>query len=135
MIPAAVIEVRREICARCPNPCAAHAAGQIDHADPAAACPVSWSGSWARYGKASRAAKRDRWAKPRRLLAAMVKWSRGGFRIADYLARQRRRAICHACPIYDRSGNAGLGACRHARCGCTGAKRWLATETCPLGKW
>ena len=48
MIPAAVIEVRREICARCDQPCAQ--AATINHADPAAACPRAWSGRWGRYG-------------------------------------------------------------------------------------
>jgi hypothetical protein len=49
MIPAHIIEVRREICARCDAPCDAYQAGQIDHTAPDAACPRVWSGRWGLY--------------------------------------------------------------------------------------
>ena len=39
-MPAAVSSVWAELCGRCPTPCAAHQAGQIDHADPCTVCPL-----------------------------------------------------------------------------------------------
>ena len=46
-----------------------------------------------------------------------------------------RRAICDACELWDASGNAGLGKCKHPRCGCSRFKLTLATERCPDGLW
>ena len=73
--------------------------------------------------------------KAQRLAIALAKWSRAGFPVVPYLQRQRRRAICLACPAYDRERFGGLGACRDPRCGCTSIKRWLPTERCPQNRW
>jgi hypothetical protein len=146
-IPAGVVAIRREICGRCLAQCASYHAGEIDYADPGASCPVTWSGQWHRYGRPGAhvrpaiAAERPSGITPsllikaRRLGLALVKWARVGFSIAPVLQRRQRRAICHACPAYDRTGHAGLGACRDPRCGCTSLKRWLPTERCPQNKW
>ncbi len=48
-IPAPVIEVRRELCTRCPTPCAALMEGKINHADPCAECPLAQR-RWGPYG-------------------------------------------------------------------------------------
>ena len=51
--------------------------------------------------------------------------------------RERRLAICRACPggYWNEGGNIGLGECKHPDCGCTRFKQGLATETCPAGYW
>ena len=46
-----------------------------------------------------------------------------------------RADACNACEYWDASARLGLGKCKHAKCGCTKFKRWMATEKCPLGKW
>lgn len=48
-----------------------------------------------------------------------------------------RRAKCEACPggWWKPEAYGGRGGCAHPRCGCTGIKRWLATEQCPIGAW
>jgi len=48
-IPSAVVNVRREICARCEIQCAEFLAGRIDAADPCAECPAKRK-RWMRYG-------------------------------------------------------------------------------------
>lgn len=63
-------------------------------------------------------------------IAAAARFARSGFRLADLVEYRRRRAICRACPLLDRE----RGRCR--RCGClAAAKPWLASESCPDGRW
>lgn len=64
-------------------------------------------------------------------------WAVNGFRLASPEERRRRNSICQGCELWDPAGNFGLGECRHKACGCTGAKRALATSRCPLNppKW
>jgi hypothetical protein len=73
--------------------------------------------------------------KARRLGAALVRWTRGGWALAERRARAGRRAACLACPYWRSGGNLGMGECTAPGCGCSRFKRWLATERCPLGKW
>lgn len=44
--------------------------------------------------------------------------------------KDRRLAICQECEFFD------AGQARCTRCGCfTGIKDWLASQSCPIGKW
>lgn len=67
--------------------------------------------------------------------AAVDRWARSGFRTASPEVYAARSAICNACPHWDGAARRGLGKCKAPGCGCTGLKRWLETEKCPLGKW
>lgn len=141
-MPAAVADVRREVCGRCPRPCEAYQEGRIQHADPAAACPMPWPGAWGQYGTGEGApAVRGRpspvgiWLKIARAVVAVQIWAKAGFPVAAFAVRLERRAICEACPAWRPKGNLGLGECVDPRCGCSRLKRWLATERCPAGKW
>ena len=73
--------------------------------------------------------------KVRRAIDAMRRWAAGGFGFVERRARRQRQAACEACDAWVPSGNLGFGECRDPRCGCTRAKQWLPTETCPRGKW
>lgn len=66
---------------------------------------------------------------------AMRRWLANGLRIAPSAIRKERAAICRMCPHWNPAGNLGLGECRAPGCGCTRAKIWLASESCPVGKW
>lgn len=147
MTPPEVVEVRREICARCDQPCAAYQAGQIDHADPAATCPRIWSGRWGRYGSPNqpRPATAPTPApespslvtKLTRARHELGRWLKAGAPLAPRAIRRQRLAICRSCPYYAPTGNLGLGECQAPGCGCTRTKLALATSTCPLTppKW
>lgn len=50
MIPARVVLVRREVCARCDQPCEGFRTGALNHADPRKGCPREWAGRWGCYG-------------------------------------------------------------------------------------
>lgn len=68
-------------------------------------------------------------------IAALATWAAAGFPIitaADLATRQER---CKCCQFWQPQARAGLGRCAHGRCGCTKFKPWLATQTCPAGKW
>lgn len=71
--------------------------------------------------------------KARRLKDELRGWARAGFPQVTRETRQKRKAICYACPHWNPEGNIGLGACR--KCGCSRAKLYLATAKCPIGKW
>jgi hypothetical protein len=46
-MPPRVARFRRDVCLRCPAPCAEHQAGQLDLTDPRAACPAKrWFAWW-----------------------------------------------------------------------------------------
>ncbi len=64
------------------------------------------------------------------LAGSLRDWLRAGLPITPAAERMRRRAICQGCPHFD----AEARRCR--ACGCFGSvKPWLATATCPQGKW
>ena len=67
------------------------------------------------------------------LADAMVSWAASGFKIAPEDSYKARKAICLACDQWDGEGYFGAGACK--QCGCSGAKLYLQSSTCPLRKW
>ena len=56
-----------------------------------------------------------------------------GFKNCTKEEHSRRFAICHPCEYWNQNGFYGLGQCR--KCGCSGAKLWVASSKCPIGKW
>lgn len=66
---------------------------------------------------------------------ALSRWFAAGLPIVSKDEYARRAKICDSCPHWDAAARAGLGKCKHKKCGCTSFKRWLATEKCPIGKW
>lgn len=66
---------------------------------------------------------------------AMVSWAKNGFPVVDKEEYERRALICAGCDKWDGDARMGLGICRAKGCGCTGFKRWLASESCVLKKW
>lgn len=65
----------------------------------------------------------------------VVGWAKAGFGRASDEELGRRRAICAEvpCPHWDHSAYLGMGGCH--LCGCSRAKLYLATASCPMGKW
>jgi hypothetical protein len=147
LIPREVAEVRQSVCRdSCTQQCGAFIAGTLNHSDPRVSCPRSgWLLAWGCYGpckgptppipKRARQKGPGVAAKARRLGSALTRWSRAGFPMTQRGEREARRAVCSRCEHWSPDGNAGLGECAHPSCGCTRAKRALATERCPLGKW
>lgn len=66
---------------------------------------------------------------------ATLRWLKAGAPIVQEPVYASRSAICEACEAWDPAGWFGSGQCKAKGCGCTRFKRWLATETCPRGKW
>lgn len=69
------------------------------------------------------------------LTRALVEWGAAGFRVASQAEVEARAAICRVCPLWDGAARKGIGKCNSKLCGCTKFKWWLATSTCPEGKW
>lgn len=142
-----IVAIRREVCAHsCDQKCAAHKAGRVAFEDPCASCPRSdWILAWGTIGGCQQGrstfarqgalGRIPMWRKAVRLAAALARWARGGFGLVERHHRTLRRKACLSCDLWLPGGNLGLGKCRHPSCGCTALKRWLPTETCPLGKW
>ena len=65
-----------------------------------------------------------------RFAGAIKGWVKAGAPKAPIAARKLRKEICLACEHWQA---APIPKCKV--CGCTGLKRWMATERCPLGKW
>lgn len=169
-MPAAVADIRRDVCASCDAQCAAYLAGQIDHSDPASACGRVWPRRWGPYGH-KRGGKFARavpcfpvreavaiqapaipvppapptagviLAEPTvaelagNFVSAMERWVAAGVPVVSRELYAARAATCDACSLWDGAARFGLGKCKAPGCGCTGFKRWLATEKCTLGKW
>ena len=68
-------------------------------------------------------------------VGAVVRWAGNGFNTVSPEIESIRLSICRGCSLWNPEGNAGLGKCRHAKCGCTKFKLKLATEKCPDGLW
>lgn len=66
---------------------------------------------------------------------AIGRIARRGLRFVDASAYAARLEQCRGCPQWDEAGFAGLGRCRHRKCGCSRLKLLLATESCPIGNW
>jgi hypothetical protein len=60
---------------------------------------------------------------------AMVGWAKDGFKLVQPEIYEQRRTICLACEHWWPEARMGTGMCR--RCGCSGAKLWLASSVCP----
>lgn len=72
--------------------------------------------------------------KPRKsLYNSMKNWAKSGFKRVKMAELDRRLAICRGCEFWQENGNYSLGRCD--KCGCTKYKLYLATESCPIGKW
>ena len=64
---------------------------------------------------------------------ASKKWADAGFPTVTEDQYQSRVDDCEGCSEWDEKARLGMGKCN--ACGCTGLKRWLATEQCPKNKW
>lgn len=71
------------------------------------------------------------WTKIMRAKAEIAQWRGQGGGIVSREIRAQRLAQCKACEYYKASGNLMFGECRAPGCGCTRAKLWLASTTCP----
>ena len=60
-------------------------------------------------------------------------WAKAGFKVASEEDFAKRKEICGSCEFWKGDANMGTGKC--LKCGCSGAKLWLATSTCPINKW
>ncbi len=61
---------------------------------------------------------------------AGLNWALQGFPVVTAEQHEVRQALCQACPHWE----SGL-VDRCTKCGCASVKLWLATESCPIGKW
>ena len=64
---------------------------------------------------------------------AMGAYAMDGFRHASKEQHAERLAICNACEFWDAKARLGAGKC--LKCGCAGAKLWIASSECPIKKW
>ncbi len=64
---------------------------------------------------------------------AAVNWAIAGFGIVDHAVFEERKAICLACPYWRGEAALGYGAC--AKCGCSGLKLFVPSQSCPDGRW
>lgn len=152
MIDPLVAHVRRQVCElSCDQRCAAYLAGKVNHDDPHTACPrKGWILAWGCYGpcagptptyRAGPTVAANPIAEPTvtelaaNFAGAMGRWTAAGFPTVTREAYDNRAAVCDACEHWDGAARLGLGKCGAPGCGCSGFKRWLATERCPLGKW
>lgn len=67
--------------------------------------------------------------KAKRLWRELRRWRKAGYKLVDREERTRRLQLCESCPHYAPHGNFGLGQCK--LCGCTRAKLWLVSASCP----
>lgn len=64
---------------------------------------------------------------------ATISWAKSGFKLASKECLEKRKQLCVACEQWDRNKFLGSGGCN--ACGCSTAKLYMATSTCPIGKW
>ena len=60
---------------------------------------------------------------------AAVDWVSSGFKVVPNEEYERRLEICHGCHYFRGVNITGFGAC--AKCGCSGLKLFLPTQSCP----
>jgi hypothetical protein len=65
--------------------------------------------------------------------SAMKSFAGSGFLRVTEEQHAERMAICNGCEFWKPGARFGLGKC--LKCGCTGAKHWIATSVCPINKW
>jgi hypothetical protein len=66
-------------------------------------------------------------------IGAMGAYAKDGFRNVTKEEHAVRKAICDGCEFWDGEARMGAGKCN--KCGCTGAKLWMASSECPIKKW
>ena len=64
---------------------------------------------------------------------AMLDSAKTGFKKVTQEQHAERMAICNPCQFWDGKARMGMGKC--SKCGCTGAKQWLASSSCPINLW
>lgn len=67
------------------------------------------------------------------LFKEIGKSAKTGFKRVSEEAFNQRLSICNDCNYWDKEGFFGYGRCK--ACGCSKAKLWLATSSCPIKKW
>jgi hypothetical protein len=65
--------------------------------------------------------------------SAMVEAAKTGFKKVTSDQHAQRMSICNSCQFWDGKARMGMGKC--SKCGCTGAKQWLASSSCPINLW
>jgi hypothetical protein len=65
--------------------------------------------------------------------SAMKDFAESGFLRVTPEQYNSRMDICNKCEFWQPDARMGLGKC--LKCGCTGAKQWIATSVCPIEKW
>ncbi len=73
------------------------------------------------------------WGMANNFAAAMKDFAESGFLRVTQEQYQARMDICNQCEFWESNARMGLGKC--LKCGCTGAKQWIATSECPIQKW
>jgi hypothetical protein len=65
--------------------------------------------------------------------SAMKDFAKSGFLRVTEEQHAQRMEICNGCEFWQGDARMGMGKC--LKCGCTGAKQWIATSVCPINKW
>jgi hypothetical protein len=65
--------------------------------------------------------------------SAMKDFAKSGFLKVTEEQHNARMEICNGCEFWQQGARFGLGKC--LKCGCSGAKQWIATSVCPINKW
>ena len=65
--------------------------------------------------------------------SAMKDFAGSGFLRVTEEQHAARMDICNGCEFWEQGARFGMGKC--LKCGCTGAKQWIATSVCPINKW
>jgi hypothetical protein len=66
-------------------------------------------------------------------VVAMTESAKTGFKKVTPEQHAQRMAVCNNCQFWD--GKARMGAGKCLKCGCSGAKQWLASSKCPINLW
>lgn len=64
---------------------------------------------------------------------AMVDFAGSGFKKVSQEVFDKRMNECNKCEFWQKNALAGMGRCM--KCGCSGAKQWMPTQQCPIGRW
>lgn len=64
---------------------------------------------------------------------AMKDFAQSGFLKVTQEQYNARMDICNSCEFWQGDARMGMGKC--LKCGCSGAKQWIATSVCPINKW
>jgi len=67
------------------------------------------------------------------LSKAMVDFAGSGFKKVSREVFDKRMNECNKCEFWQKNALAGMGRCM--KCGCSGAKQWMPTQQCPIGRW